>query len=241
MRRTYEFIISLIILLSSGSLKAQDTIQFPLKIRAGFDLVGPSVYYSDKSNQNFEGYISIDKSERMSYVVEGGYLNYKYSQYNYEYLSKGIYTRFGVDFNLLKPGLSAGKYYVVAGLRYGLSFFNSETPSFSYGNYWGEVTSSIPGKTNVGHFLEFAPGVRTSLTKHVSIGWTVRIKMLVSGGNDTNLRPIYFPGYGTGSNKVNAGANFFLVWNFPFRTKTVITKPDVQEEPEEPEEPEQNQ
>ena len=235
MRRTFVYIINLIMFLSSGFVQAQDTVLFPLSIKAGLELSGPVIYLTDKSNLSIEGFLSFDRNEKMSYVMEAGYLNYKYSQYNYDYLSKGIFTRLGIDINLLKPEMSVGRYWAGIGLRYGLSLFNSETPSFQHENYWGTITSSIPPRTSMGHFLEFTPGVKTELFKNLSIGWTIRLKLLISGGGGRDLRPIYFPGYGNGGNRAAAGISYFLTWNIPFKTKTVITKPVVPEEAEETE------
>jgi hypothetical protein len=235
MWRIYAYFISLLIFLPEGSILAQDTVLFPLKIRAGVDIAGPGIYLSDKNNLNFEGYISYDRNEKMSYVIEAGYLDYKYSQYNYDYLSKGAFTRIGVDFNLLKPEMSLGKYWAGIGLRYGLSIFNSGTPSFQYENYWGTVISSIVSQKRTGHFIEVEPGVRTELFKNFSMGWTIRLKLLISGGGGKDLSPIYFPGYGNGGNRTAAGISYFLTWNIRYKTKTVITKPEVPEEPEETE------
>jgi hypothetical protein len=241
MRRISAYFISLLLFFGSSCLKAQDTVLFPLKIRAGVDIAGPGIYLTDKNNLNLEGYLSYDRNEKMSFVFEAGYLNYKYSQYNYNYLSSGVYTRIGVDFNLLKPEVSMGKYWAGIGLRYGLSFFSSETPSFQYENYWGTVTSSIPSKTGTGHFIEVAPGVRTQVFRHLSMGWTIRLNLLISGGGGKDLKPIYFPGYGNGGNRTSAGFSYFISWNIPYRIKTVITKPEAPEEPDETETEEVNQ
>jgi len=236
MRRIFAYFISLLLFLSGQGLRAQDTVLFPLKIRAGFDIAGPGIYLTDKNNLNLEGYFSFDRNEKISYVVEGGYLDYKYSQYNYDYLTKGVFTRAGIDLNLLKPEVSAGKYYAGIGLRYGLSIFKSETSSFHHENYWGTVTSSIPSRTSTGHYIEIAPGVRTELLKNFTMGWTIRLKLLISGGGGRDLKPIYFPGYGNGGNRTSAGISYFLLWNIPFKTKTVITKPESTGESEETEE-----
>lgn len=241
MRKTFAYFISLLILFYAGPLKAQDTVRFPLKVRAGIDVIGPGLYFSDKNTFNMEGYISLDRSEKMAYVIEGGYLNYKYSQYNYDYQAKGIFIRAGVDFNLLKPDVSSGKYWAGLGLRYGLSSYNSETTSFQYKNYWGTVASSVPRRISMGHFFEVAPGVRTELFRNFSIGWSIKLKFLLSAGGGKDLRPIYFPGYGTGSKAVTAGINYYLIWSIPFKTKTVITKPPAPEVPEETEEGNVNQ
>jgi len=230
MRRISAYFISLLIFLHTGNLIAQDTVLFPLKIRAGIDIAGPGIYLSDKNNLSMEGYFSFDKSEKMAYVLEAGYLNYKYSQYNYDYTSKGVFARLGVDFNLLKPGTSPGKYWAGIGLRYGMSLFNSETLSFQHENYWGIATSSIPSKKAMGHFIEVAPGVKTEIFRNFSMGWTIRLKLLISGGGGRDLRPIYFPGYGNGGKRTAAGISYFITWNIPYKTKTVITKPAVVEE-----------
>jgi len=230
MRRISAYFISLLIFLPAGNLIAQDTVLFPLKLRAGIDIAGPGIYFSDRNNLSLEGYFSFDKSEKMAYVLEAGYLNYKFSQYNYDYTSKGVFARLGVDFNLLKPEISRGKYWAGIGLRYGISLFNSETPSFQHDNYWGTVTSSIPPKKAMGHFIEVAPGVKTEIFRNFSIGWTIRLKLLISGGGGRDLRPIYFPGYGNGGKRTAAGISYFITWNIPFKTKTVITKPEVVEE-----------
>lgn len=237
MRKTFAYFISLPLLLLALSASGQDTVMFPLKIRIGADIAGPGFYMSDKNNLSIEGYISYDRSEKLAWVAEAGYLNYKYSQYNYSYLSKGFFTRIGADFNLLKPDVSAGKYQAGIGLRYGVSIFSSETPSFRYDNYWGTTTSSIPSKTRMGHFIEVTPGVRTEIFKNFSMGWNLRLKLLVSGGGGKDLRPIYFPGYGSGGKRTAAGISYYITWNIPYRTKTVITNPEAPEEPEEPEEP----
>jgi Domain of unknown function (DUF6048) len=241
MRRTYAYFTSLLILFYSGILDAQDTVMFPLKVRVGIDVLGPGFYFSDKSNFSLEGHISLDRNEKMAYVIEGGYLNYKYSQYNYDYQAKGIFLRAGVDFNLLKPEVSSGRYWAGLGLRYAMSTYNSETTSFQYENYWGRVTSSVPKRTSMGHFLEVSPGVRTELFRNFSLGWLIRLKFLISAGGGKDLPPIYFPGYGTGSKTVNAGITYYLIWSIPFKTKRVITKPPAPEEPEETEEGNLNQ
>jgi hypothetical protein len=232
MLKTFGYFISLFVF-SAAVAKGQDTIQFPLKIRVGFDISGPAIYFADKQNKSLEGFMTLDRNEKMAYSVGGGYLDYSYSQYNYDYHVKGFFFRAGVDFNLLKPESSMGKYQAGVGLHYGISFFTPETPSFTQKNYWGDVSSSISGKNSVGHFLEAAPGVRAELFKNFSIGWTIRLRFLISGGGGKDLRPVYFPGFGDGGKNVSAGFNYYLTWNIPFKKIRVITKVPPPEEPEE--------
>jgi hypothetical protein len=237
MRRTFVYFISFLLILISNFelIKAQDTITFPLKIKAGFEVSGPAIYYSNKNILSTEGYISADLNEKTAIVFGAGYLNYKSlktGQYAYEYLSNGIYIRTGFDFNLLKPEKSMGKYWAGVGLRYGLSRFSTEVPSFQHDNYWGLVTSSVSKVTSWGHFVEISPGVRTELFKNLSIGWTLSLRMLIYTGGGKEVRPLYFPGFGNGTKTVSSGLNYFLIYNIPYKKIRVILKKEVPEETE---------
>jgi hypothetical protein len=237
MWRTFKYIISLLAFLTCIMIqaKAQDTIQIPLKIRAGLEVSGPVSYYSDKNILNEEAYVSIDLDEKKSVLFDFGYLNFKYSQYNYSYLNKGTFIRAGIDFNLLKPEKSMGKYWAGIGLRYGLSRFTSETPSFDKENYWGTTSSSIPQKSYWSHFIEVSPGVRTEIFNHLSIGWSVSLRMLLYSGTGKDLKSIYLPGFGDGTKTISTGLSYFIVWNIPYKKINVIQKKEVKEETDEDE------
>lgn len=234
MLRTYVFFISLFLCLNFCliQVKGQDTIRVPLKIKIGIEASGPALYYSDKNVLNAEGYLSIDLNEKRSAYLGAGFLNYKYSQYNYSYMNKGSFIRIGMDFNLLKPDKSQGKYWTGIGLRYGLSMFNSKIPMIEKTNYWGTATTSIPERTYWGHFLEASPGVRAEILNHFSIGWSVSLRMLLYSSTGNNLKPVYFPGFGDGTKKFTTGISYFLVWNIPYKKINVILKKETPEENE---------
>ena len=208
-----------------------DTVTIPLKIKAGIELSGPVIYFTDKNILNAEGYLSVDLNEKLSLFLGAGYSDYKYSQYNYEFLNKGIFVKAGVDVNLLKPEIAMGRYWAGIGFRYGFSSFNSETPSFSHDNYWGTAQSSLTPRTGTGHYFEVSPGFRAELFRNLSIGWSVNLRKLIYPGIKKDIRPIYFPGYGDAEKSVSAGIHYFITWNIPFRKIRVAVK---QEEPEEP-------
>ena len=232
MGRTYAYSISLLLLLTCNliQVQAQDTILIPLKIKVGMEVSGPAIYYSDKNILNAEGYISVDLDEKKSVMFAAGYLNYKYSQYNYSYLNRGSFIRVGIDFNLLKPDKSLGKYWAGIGLRYGLSRFTSQVPFYDKEDYWGTTSSSISQKTNWGHFVEVSPGFRAEIFRNFSIGWSVSLRMLLYTGTGKDLKPVYFPGFGDGTKTVNAGLSYFIVWNIPYKKINAIIKKEVPEE-----------
>jgi hypothetical protein len=237
MRKTYAYIISILIIVGNTPLRAQvqpaDSVVIPLKIKAGLEVSGPVIYFTDRNNLSTEGYIAIDLNEKLAIYAGGGYSDFKYLQYNYSYLNKGIFFKAGVDLNLLKPEISMGKYWVGIGLRYGLSAFTSETPSFWYKNYWGTVTSSIGSSTRLGHYLEISPGVRVELFRNFSLGWSISLRRLIYSGTSKDLRPIFFPGYGSGGNPFSTGISYFLVLNIPYKKIKVEIKKEIPEETEE--------
>lgn len=239
MRRTSVYFISiLLVIISSPVLTyAQDTIIFPLKIKVGLEVSGPVIYLIEKNNLTVEGYISSDINEKFSLVFGGGYVDYNYSQYNYEYLNKGYFIRTGTDINLLKPEKSLGKYWVGIGLRYGLSVFNSEYPSYNQENYWGKTFSSIAPQTNLGHFIEVSPGARAEIFKNFSMGWNFSLRILLHTNASKDLRPIMVPGFGNAGQTLSAGLKYFIVWNIPYKKIKVITKIEETEETEDTEVP----
>lgn len=234
MLRIFVYTISLVLFLICSLVKvnAQDTIPIPLKIKIGLEVSGPVIYYTNRNVLSEEGFISLDIDEKRSVILAGGYLNYKYSQFNYTYLNKGSFIRLGMDFNLLKPDKSQGKYWAGIGLRYGLSRFTSQVPIYQKTDYWGTTLSSIASKVNWGHFIEIVPGVRTEIFNHLSIGWSVSLRMLLYTGTGKNLRPVNFPGFGDGTKTITTGMNYFIVWNIPYKKIKVILKKEVKEEPE---------
>jgi hypothetical protein len=238
MSRTSGYFISLILVFSSLTVNvlAQDTIQFPLKFRLGFELTGSAKYFYEKDRVNLEGYFSLDLTERISAILVAGRSDYSYARYRdssflmYDYRTKGTYLRTGFDFNLLKPNKSQGKYAVGIGFRYGISHFDYEIPSITRENYWGRSVTSVPVTNEWAHFFEFTPSVRAEVWKNISVGWTVSLRKMIDPGTGRHLKPVYLPGYGNGSKSFSAGVSYFVIWSIPFKNKRVIILPEPEEE-----------
>ena len=230
MRRIYAYSISLLLIASALPSFAQDSLKVPLNIRAGLDILGPLYNLEKPDNMTIEGYIAFDRDIKRSFVFESGIQNFKYSQYNYNYLSKGIFFRAGADFNLIKPFQSEGKYFAGIGLRYGLSIYSSEVPSFTLDNYWGTGTGLISSSNHIAHFVEVNPGIRTQLLKFISIGFNVRLRLLVYSGTGKDLKPVNIPGYGNGTKSFSPGLNYYISVRIPY--KSVYVRPEVEKVPD---------
>jgi len=227
-------------LLLSASLAAQkpsapeppDTVLFPLTVRAGIDVAGPVIYFTNKNSLNTEAYISADLNEKRALFFSGGYSKYSYSQYNYSFKTKGVNFKAGMDFNLLKPEVAAGKYWAGIGIHYGISAFSWELPSITYQNYWGTVTAQAPAQTGWAHFIEVTPGFRAKMVGQFSLGWSVSIRKMIYTGVSKDTGPVYFPGFGSKSKSFSSGINYYLIWNFRYKTIRVLIPKEVPEETE---------
>jgi hypothetical protein len=237
MKRISEYFISILAVAFTAltQVKGQDTLFIPLRINAGIEAIGPVTYFFNNKSFSLEGSISVNLNEKYSVAANAGYLDYKFSQYNYSYLCKGPYLKAGIDINILKPKKSMGIYWGGIGLRYGLSRFNWEVPEFSQSNYWGKAVTSIPPSKNWGHFLELSPGMRAQFFRNFSMGWSLNLRMLLYSGKSEGIRPIYFPGFGNSGKRMSSGFSYYLVFNIPYKKIRVITS---KEEPEETEEQE---
>ncbi len=222
MRKIFVYFISTIIIsiFSLYEIFAQDTLHFPLKVRIGVDIYGPAFYFTDHNNLTIEGFLGIDIDTLKAWSTDFGYCRYSYEQYNYRYNCEGFFIKPGVEFNIISPYVSKGKYFAGGALRYGLSLFSHETPFFESENYWGKASGFIKKSTHLAHFIEASPGIRTELLRNISIGWTIRLRLLIYSGTGKDLKAIYIPGYGNGTKSFSPGINYYIVWNIPYRTLT---------------------
>lgn len=216
-----------------GTLKGQDTINFPLRAGAGIALNGPVSALAGRYPRGMEFNGFFDMNERIALAADGGYSSFAYDNYNYSYGNKGIYLRAGADYNLLNPILAAGRYFAGLSLRYGLSMYNHNSSVIGYDNYWGSYETSADNSFHAAHFLEFSPGVRAELFKNFFIGWSVNTRILLWSGAGDHLRAIDIPGFGNGSKAFSSGFNYYISFRIPYRTKKVIYLKPVRDAEEE--------
>ncbi len=236
MKRISVFFTELILIIVFGSIsvRAQDTVYVPLKIRTGIEVSGPVRYFLfDKNILTTEGNLLVDISEKHSVMFGGGFADYKYSHDNYEYVANGTYLKAGMDFNLLGAKKAQGKFFTGIGIHYGIARFNSAVPLFRTENYFGPVESNIPNRRGIVNFAEAIPSVRAELFKNLSIGWNINIRVILRTSTGNDLKALYLPGFGNASKKVNTSLSYFITWNIPYRTKRVIILPPAPEEDEE--------
>lgn len=220
MKKICALFFSLTSVISWAGTFQSDTTKTEKALIFGFDIAGLAINALNNDKTCYEGCISYRMNHKYYGVVEAGYGSYDYSQYNYSYSNNGYFARIGIDLNMLKPEKNPGSNYVGVGLRYGLSIFNQETSSLTYENYWGEYNGTIPDSEGSAHFLEFIGGVKAELFRNVLIGWSLRLKILLSSSFGDDNRPVNIPGMSETDGGINPGISYYIAWQIPFNSRS---------------------
>ena len=217
MKKICALFFNLTVVISMAGAFQPDTIITQKALIVGFDVAGPAINILNSDVNNYEGYLSYRINHKFYGVIEAGYGSYQFSQYNYSYSNQGYFSRIGIDINMLKPEIKTGNNYAGIGLRYGLSNFIQETTFIEYENYWGTYEGSIPESNGSAHFLEFTGGLKGELFKNVFIGWTLRLKLLLSCTSGEDNRPVNIPGMSVTDGGINPGITYYIAWQIPFK------------------------
>ena len=153
------------------------------------------------------------------YIIgEMGFANVNFDKSSYAYKSNGGFLKIGMDYNFFKSKKPGNNDNITAGIRYGIATQSHQSPRYTIiDDYWGDYTGSI-GLSNVtSHYVDLVAGIRTEVLKNFYMGWTLRLKTLISANTSNVLEPYTIPGYGKGDNNVNLGFTYTLEYAIPFK------------------------
>lgn len=226
MSKISNYIFISILLLSFQVLNAQDLIIKKEKapsIESGLSLgvdVAPLILIAFQPERRGIGFIGRYVFLRNWFVVgEFGFENVNFSKTTYDYISNGGYLKIGSDYNFFKTKDPDNNDNITAGIRYGIATQTHQSPRFTIADdYWGDYVGSFETSNVTSHWLEFVAGIRTEVFKNFFMGWTFRIKTVLSVHTANVLEPYTIPGYGIGDNNVNIGFTYTLEYQIPFRT-----------------------
>lgn len=153
-------------------------------------------------------------------VGEVGYENVSFDRDPFAYDSNGSFIRLGGDYNIFKVDEIGNNDNIILGFRYGFALTNYSSDRYTIkDDYWGNFNGSIGDGTSTAHWGEFVFGLRSEIMKNFYMGWSVRVRSLVTLGNDQQLEPYAIPGYGKRDNSTNLSFTYNLEYHFPFRKK----------------------
>jgi len=184
----------------------EDEIGFYQGFKVELDAYSLVMSAINKDTYSFEANVQVNLKERFFPILEMGFAGANKTSINgYGFKTNGLFTKIGVDYNLLKPnlrGTTMHKYFFVGG-RYGFSRFSYDITNIAIDNgYWGgENIRNFENQKLTKHWLEVVAGLRVEILENVYIGWNVRLKMPLGKGDSGEISPWFVPGIGI----VNAG------------------------------------
>lgn len=250
MQKIFVYLNSLIICMLALSVEAQTPQKTPevnnvpffngITIQADVASV-LSPLLSNGVSYSYEAGAQVDLKHKIFPVVELGFAGAdKTSNDNIGFKTNGLFGRLGVDFNLIKSKKDEKQTsnLFLVGLRLGMTSFKYSLSNVNIiDDYWGGTYPVDYSNLSSGKKLwyEIVAGVRVEVVKNVFMGWSVRIKNLLSQDVPGAVTPWYIPGFGTTTGS-NLGFNYTIGYKFqlPPKTKktTTIKETEVTKETE---------
>ncbi len=137
----------------------------------------------------------------------------------------GSYYKFGLNYNFYKnlPGLNNEIYF---GLRYGISYFDSELLSFKVydiDNNWNNESIVVNRKFNnlSAGWVELILGFNAEISKNIFMGISLRVNRTINQKTPTNFTNFFIPGFNkvTENNNFGTGITYNLLYQIPILRK----------------------
>jgi len=242
LRHTLVFFISLLIILMSVSVNAQeeeegigekvsikDTTQQKTQyygLRVGIDLSKPIRSFLDDNYNGLEIVGDFRVSNRYYVAAEFGNETRTVEEFpNIDVTSNGSYIKAGFNYNAYNNWLGMNN-LIYAGVRAGFSTFTQDLNSFtiSTSNTFFEEdtrTEAIEFDGLNAVWLEFQLGIQAELFNNLYLGLNVQLKNRITETSPDGFENIYIPGFGqtTDTSDFGVGYGYTLSYLIPLFKK----------------------
>ncbi|MEC4050295.1 DUF6048 family protein [Flavobacterium sp. SUN046] len=238
MKYTLKFIFSLTLVLTSFLASAQEPTKkdsiAPKKerygLRVGADLYKLTRSFYDKNYKGSEIVGDFRVTRRHYLAAELGNENSTVDNPHLNFTTKGSYIKVGFDYNAYQ-NWAGMENMIYVGLRYGVSSFSQTLNTYNIYNshpYFGQIPTQIADQKFSGlsaQWIEVVAGVKVEVINNVYIGFSVRLKDLISNNKPDNFDNLYIPGFSrTYAGNFGAGFNYTLSYFIPLYKSTVKQK-----------------
>lgn len=197
----------------SDSLKGKPSY-LPTGVRFGADMISlAKIPLSDK----FDGWeISADVDFYKYYLtLEYGNWERTINSTDQNYSNAGNYFRVGADVNLLLKDPDKNMFFI--GFRYGQSSYDERLQFSLTDPVFGDSNQALSNTGMRSSWGEVTLGLRVKIWSQLWMGYTARLKVAPSLGNNGEFIVYEIPGYGLASKSTYWGFNYQLYWRFPIR------------------------
>jgi hypothetical protein len=223
MKRTLKYSFNLLALLVvMFQLSAQDGVRVRGP-RISCDLASLALLYYDPDRMVYTISVDYEIEQDIYPVIDLGYQHVKISSENYHYSSSGMFTRIGVDVNLLNYDKQADVYEMMyVGGRYGFSLFSQQADNITIPDpYWGDYNDGRIEKYNLHvHWISLVGGMRAEVFRNFFMGWSVFLNIKLYQSGPKNMEPYNIPGFGKGANRATAVFNYTISYRIPMQKYT---------------------
>ena len=196
----------------------QEKLERQTFFRAGIDLSRFALPFIN--NYGLSG-IELSMDSEISYnffpTVEAGFNRVKDHTELHEYDSYGNYFRIGLNYSVTKYKHRLDRNIFFIGARYGYSGFSHQADRISFTNQWGTYETSMPETNLSAHWFEGVVGLRSEIVKNLYLGYTIRIKTMLSHSDYGNYIPYWVPGYGEATKSLAIGMSFSVFYAIPLK------------------------
>jgi hypothetical protein len=145
----------------------------------------------------YEFSLDVNLSQKYYPIIELGFENRDYNTTDYTYTSDGIYGKFGVNYNFLKPSKIVPNNIFYIGARYALASTTYELNTILSNTDWNEEGEVFLLPTNkLASWGEVVLGARAELFPSVLFGASVRYAFNSKNITSSVAYPTYMPGFG---------------------------------------------
>ena len=208
MKYTLKYIFSLCLVLISFLASAQETTKkdsIPPKkerygLRVGADLYKLTRSFYDKNYKGSEIVGDFRVTRRHYLAAEIGNENITVDNPHLNFTTKGSYIKVGFDYNAYQ-NWAGMENMIYVGLRYGVSSFNQTLNTYTIYNphpYFGESPIQIADQKFNGlsaQWIEVVAGVKVEVINNIYVGFSVRLKDLVTNNKPDGFDNLYIPGF----------------------------------------------
>lgn len=215
---TYRYICVLLISLLALTARANDddvpTEQAPIfgGVAVYADLVGPALKVFGNSHSNLEAGARLNFKEKYFPVAELGIGTCEREGADNANVFKTTapFFRAGLDYNFNKK-ISGNRLFV--GFRYALSNFKFDVTNAEFRDpVWNNQRPlQVMDQSSTCQWLELVVGMETKLWSIVRLGYTIRMKFMMSMSGDEMGEPYYIPGFGR--NGQPFGGTFYVAFD----------------------------
>ncbi len=211
------FTLILVKLLVPGEAYSQKDTTYRYSVRFGAEVSYPARMIFEPETQQYEASLDFEFSKNWFGAIEAGMIRVDIRREDFDYYSDGWFFRSGVDFNVLGREMLKNNDIVYFGIRYGYGkqVQGADDVVVSDG-YWGTFTTSVEKTDFDVHWAELAGGVKTELFANIFIGWSVRLRLIVSGADLSPMQPYRIGGFGMGAKKTAFDFNYSIFYRIPF-------------------------